>query len=145
MDTFQLAARLREIRFSGLRRGARSLDGSLKIAESIASRFGTRAQIGLAVGLIGELDTLVDDAAARLQSLKLGKLRLDDLVSLGLLGLAARVIELALDLAQHIVDAREIFAHALKFALADIAPALDQRQPGRFLDHPANLMRLALD
>ena len=52
---------------------------------------------------------------------------------------------MAFDFGQHIVDAGEILAHAIEFALAHLAPSLEERKPGRLLYHPAQFGGLGLD
>ena len=97
------------------------------------------------VGLNRQLFALIDQPARRRVTLQLAEFRFDDLVGLRFFRLPAREAELTLDLAEHVIDAREIFLDPLELALAHLAPALEQRQARGFLDQRAQLVRLGLD
>ena len=117
---------------SGRRVGLR-----LKFGERFARRLALGVEFLGACATFLEANALLEQPAGSRKPFQLGKLETDGFVGLGLLGLAARKSELAFDFGQHVVDAREIFAHALELALAHLAPSLEQRQPGGLFDHPA--------
>src|SRR5208337_5006421 len=110
-----------------------------------ASAVEPALQLRVAAGLRRQLFALIDQAPCRGVTFQFAEFGLDDFVGLGFFGLPAREAELTLDFAEHVVHAGEIFLHALELALAHLAPALEQRQAGSFLDESAQLVRLGLD
>jgi len=110
-----------------------------------ASAFERRLQLRVAAGLEAKLFALIDYPACRGELFELAEFRLDDLVGLGLLRLSAREAELPLDLGDYIVNAGEILFHPLELPLAHLAPSLEEREAGGFLDQGAQLVRLGLD
>ena len=145
VEILELALRAAELRPRRLRGRRRGLD-LLAYRRTAGARAVERAlQLRVATVLRRQLFALIDQPARGRVALEFAELGLDDFVSLGLLGLPAREAELALDFAEHVIDAREIFLDALELALAHLAPALEQRQARRFLDQRAQLVRLGLD
>ena len=141
-----------ELALSAAQLGARRLRGRRGRLDILADSGGSGArgveralQLRVAAGLRRQLFALIEQPSRRGVALQLAELRLDDLVGLGFPCLPAGEAELTLDFAEHVVHAREIFLHALELALAHLAPALEQRQAGGFLDQSAELVRLGLD
>ena len=144
-EIVELAARRGELIARDGERSAGAFGAGLRGFNRVARGPGVLAQFKLARRMCREVRMELDQAAAGRQPFELRKLRTNQLVGFSLLCLPAREIELAFDLAQHVVDAREVFLDPLELALAHLAPPLEQGEAGGLLDHRAQFLRFGLD
>ena len=79
------------------------------------------------------------------RELGLAQLLLQSTEFLGTLRLAAQRSELALDLAHHVLDARQVLHRALELALAGDLPAAEESRSRRLLDEQTQLLGLRVD
>src|SRR5579885_203184 len=145
VQIFQFALGVRQFIADGLSGRASPFNLGLRDRRLGAAGLDRSGQLRGALGLARQRLALGNQTARRRQPLQLGKLGPDYLVLLGLLRLAAGVVKLPLDLAQDVVNPREVFLYPFKLALGNLAAPLEQREPGGLLDHRAQFVRLGLD
>src|SRR5690606_15710162 len=108
----------------------------------LARRFDRRAQ---RIVELADLAGQRGPALGRERELGLAQLLLERAELLGALRLTPQRAELTLDLAHHVLDARQVLRRALELALAGDLAAAEQRRAGGLLDEQPQLLGLRVD